>query len=474
MADEAVNDHVRSVKRLLQLLILGCAFAVLIAFKTTTEKLMVNTGIISMPVLGSTLRTHSFYMAGPAALMLVWGYFLLRTHRLWELMHPSSGFRTVTPWLGVDFAEFHKSLGQHKTPVRLSAAWYVVLAWLMVPTTLGLLWFKYLPRHQSLVGVFPTPWLWFVASIAVAFLTYIPAVNRLDRSARTAPYLTGVWNCIRSGKGVRRPVAVLALLSLLVLVAAIITQWCVSVGENTVVRWPIRWFAGFLVALTATFCLGLALRYLGLARKWAIWSAVVFFAAAFAETKRAPFDMPEAESELVAGYFTEYSSLKFAMFSLGEFVEVVLLGAVFVVLFLGGWQVPWLYGDGFHLPHAYAAHALVAGLALPGLAGLWIARTRKSGLLAACAVPLVLAGGLLALTVDWVDPGTHLSLPYWLVQLLRLGAMVAKVVFLCWFQLMVRWTLPRFRYDHVMRLTWRYILPLSLVNILITGLVVLL
>jgi len=202
--------------------------------------------------------------------------------------------------------------------------------------------------------------------------------------------------------------------------------------------------------------------------------AVLFFAAAFAETKRAPFDMPEAESELVAGYFTEYSSLKFAMFSLGEFVEVVLLGAVFVVLFLGGWQVPWLYGDGFHLPHAYAAHALVAGLALPGLAGLWIARTRKSGLLAACAVPLVLAGGLLALTVDWVDPGTHLSLPYWLVQLLRLGAMVAKVVFLCWFQLMVRWTLPRFRYDHVMRLTWRYILPLSLVNILITGLVVLL
>lgn len=202
--------------------------------------------------------------------------------------------------------------------------------------------------------------------------------------------------------------------------------------------------------------------------------AALFFAASFAETKRAPFDMPEAESELVAGYFTEYSSLKFAMFSLGEFVEVVLLAAVFVALFLGGWQVPWLYADGFHLPHPALGPALVVLVGVPGLAGLMGARVRRSGLLAACSLPLVLAAALLAVAVNWGDPSAQLDVPYWLVQLLRVGATVAKIAFLCWFQLMVRWTLPRFRYDHVMRLTWQYILPLSLVNVLVTGIVILL
>jgi NADH-quinone oxidoreductase subunit H len=130
--------------------------------------------------------------------------------------------------------------------------------------------------------------------------------------------------------------------------------------------------------------------------------------------------MPEAESELVAGYFTEYSSMKFAVFSLGEFLGVVSVAAIMATLFLGGWQVPGLYADGLHLG------------------------------------------------------GNLVALPYWVVVLLRLGAFMLKVVFMCWFQLMIRWTLPRFRYDQIMSLGWKILLPLSLANMMVTGLVLLL
>jgi NADH-quinone oxidoreductase subunit H len=164
----------------------------------------------------------------------------------------------------------------------------------------------------------------------------------------------------------------------------------------------------------------------GFLPKWGIFLQPVafflFLTAAIAETKRAPFDMPEAESELVAGYFTEYSSMKFAVFSLGEFIGVVTVGALMVTMFLGGWQVPFLYGDGFHFSSA--------------------------------ATPDV-------------------ALNQFVVAGMRVSAFIAKILFLCWFQLMIRWTLPRFRYDQVMTLGWKILLPLSLANLLVTGMVIL-
>lgn len=209
--------------------------------------------------------------------------------------------------------------------------------------------------------------------------------------------------------------------------------------------------------------------------KWGLFvqplGAALFFAASIAETKRAPFDMPEAESELVAGYFTEYSSLKFAMFSLGEFIEVVLLACVFATLFLGGWQVPWLYADGFHFPNEWIGPAIAGLLVLCGITGMLLAVTRKSGLLAACVAPLLVLGLVLLWGVNGFSPARLVTVPYWAIHGLRVGAMVSKVLLLCWFQLMIRWTLPRFRYDQIMHLTWRNILPLSLLNILITGVV---
>src|SRR5262249_5697864 len=87
---------------------------------------------------------------------------------------------------------------------------------------------------------------------------------------------------------------------------------------------------------------------------------LVFFAAGVAESRRIPFDLPESESELVAGYFTEYSGAKHLMFMMSDFVEVVLIAALIATLFFGGWQVPWLLRDGFHFPWGGTLH-------LPGL-----------------------------------------------------------------------------------------------------------
>lgn len=146
---------------------------------------------------------------------------------------------------------------------------------------------------------------------------------------------------------------------------------------------------------------------------------LLFFTAAVAETKRIPFDLPEGESELVAGYHVEYSGGKFLMFFAGEFAEIVAAAALVTTLFFGGWQVPYLGRDGFDFP--------------------W--------------------GG------QWL-------LPHAAVVGLQVGAFTVKVLFFCWVQILLRWSVPRFRYDQVMRLGWKMLLPLALVNVLITALII--
>jgi len=151
----------------------------------------------------------------------------------------------------------------------------------------------------------------------------------------------------------------------------------------------------------------------------------LFFAAAVAESKRIPFDLPEGESEIVAGYFTEYAGMKFAMFFFSEYIAVVSSSALMATLFLGGWNVPFLYRDGVHVT--------------------------------------------IGDTVFFQQALSHGA-----VVVLGALSFLFKIIALCWLQLMIRWTLPRFRYDQLMRLGWRKLLPASLVNILATGLVLLL
>jgi NADH-quinone oxidoreductase subunit H len=147
---------------------------------------------------------------------------------------------------------------------------------------------------------------------------------------------------------------------------------------------------------------------------------LLFFTAAVAETKRIPFDLPEGESELVAGYHVEYSGGKFLMFFAGEFAEIVTAAGLVTTLFFGGWQVPWLLRDGFHFP--------------------------------------------------W---GDQWLLPHLAVVGLQVGAFTLKVLFFCWLQILLRWSVPRFRYDQVMRLGWKMMLPLALLNVVVTALLIL-
>lgn len=159
----------------------------------------------------------------------------------------------------------------------------------------------------------------------------------------------------------------------------------------------------------------------GFLPKWGIFlqplGFIIFFFAALAETKRVPFDLPEGESEII-GFFTEYSGLKWGLFMMTDFMEIIVVSCLVITLFFGAWQVPWLASDGFHFP----------------------------------------GGG------QWM-------LPHWLVVIFQVAAFNIKVFFFCWLQILIRWTYPRFRYDQLMNLGWKLLIPLSLVNIVGTGIV---
>lgn len=176
-----------------------------------------------------------------------------------------------------------------------------------------------------------------------------------------------------------------------------------------------------------------------------MWGIVVqplafflFFLAGMAETKRAPFDVPEGESEIVAGYITEYSSMKFAIMQLGEYAATVFIAALIALLFLGGWQASF--------PLLWNANA--AGLTLLPFADISFG-----------AFDLHFANEEIA---------------YWhhILVALRVFSMVTKTLLLVWLQFMMRWTLPRFRYDQIMVLGWKILLPLSLANLVVTAFIV--
>jgi NADH-quinone oxidoreductase subunit H len=142
---------------------------------------------------------------------------------------------------------------------------------------------------------------------------------------------------------------------------------------------------------------------------------VLFVTAGIAATRRIPVDTPESESEII-GYFVEYSGMKFGMFAMADFLETVVIAGLTTSLFLGGWQVPWLFADGFQFP--------------------------------------------------W---GWHLGLPHVAVTLLQVGVFIVKVAVMIFLLMLIRWTLPRFRYDQAMRLGWLGLFPLSILNIAVTG-----
>jgi NADH-quinone oxidoreductase subunit H len=146
-------------------------------------------------------------------------------------------------------------------------------------------------------------------------------------------------------------------------------------------------------------------------------SFIIFVCAAFAETNRLPFDMAEAESELITGFHTEYSSMKFSMFPIAEYSNMLTASALMATLYFGGWDLP----------------------------GTWDNMR-------------VIAPGI----VEGAEPA-------WWKTLLTLGAFIVKTLFFCFVYIWVRWTVPRFRYDQIMDLGWKVLLPTALAYIALIG-----
>ncbi|HVH31722.1 MAG TPA: complex I subunit 1 family protein [bacterium] len=179
-----------------------------------------------------------------------------------------------------------------------------------------------------------------------------------------------------------------------------------------------------------------------------ILAAITFLVAATAEVNRVPFDLPEAESELVAGYFVEYTGMRFALFQLGEYGEMFGMAALATIMFLGGWAEPHL------APYLWVIVALGALV----LAAVLLLTARHSLIVR----PVLILAVLTAAVGLLMSAGVHLpSIVWFLMKLFTL------VFFLMW----VRWTYPRLRLGQLLNLSWKVLLPLGLLNLLATGLV---
>ena len=143
---------------------------------------------------------------------------------------------------------------------------------------------------------------------------------------------------------------------------------------------------------------------------WNVWyqplGFLIFLICAFAETNRAPFDLPECETELVGGYHTEYSSMKLGFYLFAEYINMFISSAIIATLYFGGYNFPFIHS---------------------------------------------------------------LNLSPNMVTLLEVGVLFAKTFFFMFFFLWIRWTLPRFRFDQLMKLGWQILIPLAIINILLTG-----
>jgi len=196
---------------------------------------------------------------------------------------------------------------------------------------------------------------------------------------------------------------------------------------------------------------------------WNVWPQILgffcFFTAAVAETNRVPFDLPEAESELVAGFHTEYASFKFAMFFIAEYTSMITVSCLCAIMFFGGWLSPF--------PASWTlTHYLPSVILIPF--GLWVIMdgVRYETVFGRLVLPgvgsVIAALGLAFIVLPSVNE--FIQGPFWLLS---------KILTFLFVYVWMRGTLPRFRYDQLMAFGWKLLLPISIVNVILTSFVIL-
>ena len=243
-----------------------------------------------------------------------------------------------------------------------------------------------------------------------------------------------------------------------------------TVDFNAMVQWQSGTFLAFLPAW------GILVQPL---------ASIILIVSLFAETNRNPFTVAEGESEIVAGFMTEHTAMKFAMYFMGEYVAMNTASAVIITVIFGGYQIPWVSTE--MMLQNFSTFAIALMISVPVIVGLLIKWMRKNNTVRPTVSTdsgrnfetKVLTIALLGMTalievillylVFFADSALANSIT---VMLFQIVVFVVKLMMFNIFFIVIRWTVPRFRYDQVQHLGWYYLLPLSLLNLFITALVV--
>jgi len=243
-----------------------------------------------------------------------------------------------------------------------------------------------------------------------------------------------------------------------------------TIDFNAMVQWQSGTFFGFLPAW------GILVQPL---------ASIILIVALFAETNRNPFTVAEGESEIVAGFMTEHTAMKFAMYFMGEYVAMNTASAVIITMIFGGYQIPWVSTE--MMLQNFSTFAIALMVSVPVIVFLLIKWMRKNNTVRPTVSTdggrnfetKVLSIALISMTVlievillylmFFADSALANSIT---VMLFQIVVFVVKLMLFNIFFILIRWTVPRFRYDQVQHLGWVYLLPLSLLNLFITAIIV--